>query len=158
MLYKIKKDLDKLYGFDISTKTRNRKYAYARKVFCKLARLHIKSYGLTEIGGYISVKHDVVIYNLKTFNYIGESDVFIFNKLSNKYLGTDLPEEPIEIETPKQIKKTITNLNGFDELLELNDSEILEFKETRLKPFLMMLETRKRHKKIDYVPGAIISR
>lgn len=158
MLYKIKKDLDKLYGFDISTKSRSRKYPYARKVFCKLARLRIESYGLTEIGSHISVKHDVVIYNLKTFNYIGKSDVLIFNKLSNKYLGTDLPEKPKEIETPKDIKNDIIDLNAFNELLELNDSEILEFRETRLKPFLMMLETRKRHKKIDYVPGAIISR
>ena len=158
MLYKIKKDLDKLYGFDSSTKTRIRKYSYARKVFCKLARLHPKHYGLTEIGSHVNIKHDVVIYNLKTFDYIEESDVIIYNKLSNKYLGTDLPEKIIEIETPIQARKTVTNLKGFDELLELNDSEILEFKETRLKPFLMMLETRKRHKKIDYVPGAIISR
>lgn len=147
MLYKIKKDLDKLYGFDISTKRRTRKYAYARKVFCKLARSHPKYYALAEIGSHLNIPHDCVIYNLKTYNYIEESDVIIYNKLSNKYLGTDLPEEIIEIETPQQIKKTITDLKGFNELLKLNDSELIEFKETRLKPFLMMLETRKRHNK-----------
>jgi hypothetical protein len=158
MLYKIKKDLDKLYGFDISTKLRSRKYAYARKVFCKLARLRIEQYTLTEIGNALNIQHDNVIYNLNTFNYIGKSDVLIFNKLSNKYLGTDLPEKPKEIETPKDIKNDIIHLNAFNELLELNDVDILEFIETRLKPFLMMLETRKLHKKIDYVPGAIILR
>ena len=84
MLYKIKKDLDKLYGFDISTKLRSRKYAYARKVFCKLARLRIEQYTLTQIGNALNIQHDNEIYNLNTFNYIGKSEVLIYQKNQKK--------------------------------------------------------------------------
>jgi hypothetical protein len=53
---------------------------------------------------------------------------------------------------------TDNQLSLLDEIKKLSDSDILEFKETRLKPFLMMLETRKKAKQVQYVAGAMLNR
>lgn len=143
MLYKIKEDLDALYGFDISTRDRKRKYAYSRKVFCQLAKSHIEQYTLTEIGEVLNLTHDNVIYMLKTFNYINKTDLKIFNKLSDKYLGTDLLTEQKE-KQQSDIIKSIPKLSSFEKLLELTDHDLREFEETRLIPFIKMLESRKK--------------
>jgi hypothetical protein len=143
MLYKIKEDLDSKYGFDISTRNRKRKYAYSRKVFCKLAKSRIEEYTLTEIGEVLNLTHDNVIYMLSTFNYINKTDLKIFNELSDKYLGTNLLNEQKAIEQ-SDIIKSIPKLSSFEKLLELTDHDLLEFEETRLKPFIKMLESRKK--------------
>ena len=64
---------------------------------------------------------------IKKYNI--ESDLFIFSEDKNQ----EISENNI--------------LTHFKELSALSDAELLEFKETRLKPFLMMLKSRKTHKK-----------
>ena len=63
-----------------------------------------------------------------------------------------------ETQKEKVLNKSNQFLKQFNELLELNDSEITEFKKTRLKPFLAMLKSRKTHKNITNVAGATIKR
>jgi len=63
-----------------------------------------------------------------------------------------------EIEKIKGNYKNENTSSIMFELLNLNDSEILEFYETRLKPFKMLLKSRKQPKNIVKVQGALISR
>jgi hypothetical protein len=177
----LKEEVESFLGiYDIGNKDRSKNIVEARMMFYAIA--FKRNYSYNYISKLLHKHHASIMHGVKTHNnfiefnkpykIIFDSLVININKKNNNTkelnniisLTCAMKKEELENilnfikKTPKQIKKSITNLKGFDELLELNDSEILEFKETRLKPFLMMLETRKRHKKIDYVAGAIISR
>lgn len=81
-------------------------------------------------------------------------DYFKLKEKSN-YLKYKL--EVLEQEN-KKLKKLNRILSDFKELSFLNDSELKEFKETRLKPFVNMLESRKQQKQVIKVNGALLNR
>lgn len=75
----IKLTLDYLYGFNIMTRSRKRKYAYARKSFAVLA----SNYGHTNesiTASYKALTHDVIIYSHKTMNNINKIDMIHYNR------------------------------------------------------------------------------
>ena len=138
------------------------------------------------IGNAIKRDHATVMHGLKVWtNELSKFTKWQDNKdkcltilfnieVDNTVLFKDKVEEIINVyewkmeklkmrheEEIEKIKGNYKNENTsiiMFELLNLNDSEILEFYETRLKPFKMLLKSRKQHKKIVKIQGALINR
>ena len=155
-LKQIKKVCDKVYGFDISEKTRLSKYVYARKVFCKVARDN--GYGLEEIGDAINRSHCNALHLIRTFNTVYDYDRDMFAKINKIIERTDdINKSNIEkyaddldlyririaeLETELSIiKKDDTNdistLIG-NEIGRWSNYHIRNFVETRLKPYKLI--------------------
>ena len=165
----IKNIVNKEFETDVSLKLRKRDTIDAKRVYVKLCREHtLETYD--KIGKTINCNHATILHHYKHRNII--QDVFKLrgNMLIEKY---DLNAEKYDVsrinygkafKKDLNIKKTDLNenelfiLDSFKELSNLNDSELTEFKETRLKPFLRMLESRKTHKNITNVVGETIKR
>ena len=154
----LKMIFDNYYQFNIRKKDRKRYKVYARKMYCYTARQLGHTY--ESIGETIDIKHDNLIYYINTLNSVTKKDKEIYNRIAKDY---NLPIKMFQTELKETQKEKVLNksnqfLKQFNELLELNDSEITEFRETRLKPFLAMLKSRKTHKNITNVAGATIKR
>ena len=163
-LDKLKKAVDKKFGLDIATRSRKRKYVYARKVFCKLAR----ETGATfqAIGNEINTKHDLVLFHCNTidvieYQYKDKHDELIDElKLvfSKPFTKKEKPKPKKQIaqtntsETLKRIK-CITDI-----ISEWDIETVQEFKQTRLDPFNASLKHRVKPKKILEVKGAKINK
>lgn len=147
--------VNKEFNLDVSIKTRKREVVYAKKVYIKLAR-ECTLESLEQIGKNIDLKHDNICYHLRKIDCIFEDYKIKCNEIIKKY---QLEAQPFKFSEEK--KREIAEnyiLTHFNELSTLSDSELKEFKETRLKPFLMMLKSRKKHKKIQKVAGAKLLR
>lgn len=137
MMQTIKEYYDKLYGFNISEKTRKRHKVNARKSFNYLFKK--LDYTHQEIGNILNVDHSTSIHYKNTIYTISERDKIIFNKI---VVAFDLDVEKFDIKKikPKNLKRDKLQgiLQDFNILLELDNDSIEEFKETRLKPFMIM--------------------
>jgi hypothetical protein len=133
-LDQLKSIFDEAYGFDIARKTRKRNYAYARKNYVYTAyKLH---FTLAYIGTTLKCNHDLVHYHVNTIHSINDYDKLIFNKIVQKY---DLGLETYEM-------KKYTYIGNFPELEQLTPEQIEHFRETRVKPYILML---KHHEKTN---------
>ena len=168
-LDKLKKAVDKKFGLDIATRSRKRKYVYARKVFCKLAR----ETGATfqAIGDEINTKHDLVLFHCNTidvieYQYKDKHDELI-NELklvfSKPFAITNRINDIEKAKIKKQIAQTNTNetLKRIkcitDVISEWDIETVQEFKQTRLDPFNASLKHRVKPKQILEVKGAKIN-
>ena len=136
---------------DLNKDTREISYVFARKMFCHYLRRH-KLLTWYKIGAEINRSYCNAIHLDKSLSNLLEYDK-PSRELWNKFMGIEEEEE----EAIEEIKHRYY-LRGLEALLHLNDSDMLEFKETRLKPFLMMLESRKKSKQIQEVAGAMLNR
>ena len=162
-LDKLKKAVDKKFGLDIATRSRKRKYVYARKVFCKLAR----ETGATfkAIGNEINTNHDLVLFHCNTIDVIeyqykdkhdeliDELDL-IFSKPFANIEKTKIKKQIAQTNTSETLKriKCIT-----DVISEWDIETVQEFKQTRLDPFNASLKHRVKPKQILEVKGAKIN-
>ena len=134
----IKKEFDKVYGFNIYRTDNKRHKVYARKTFAFYCRKLEFTY--MAIGEAVNVDHATCMHYEKTIHTITRIDKINFNKIVDTFdenitkFDVELLKQPISNEKIKL--KGI--LSDFNILLELNDDDILEFKETRLKPFIRM--------------------
>ena len=137
-IQEIKKQFDKVYGFDLYRTDRKRYKVYARKVFVYYCRQ--LDYTFQSIGQVVNVDHSNCIHYINSINTITRVDKINFNKVVDSFEEKIPKFEVQEIEKPKEIKRDKLNgiLEDFNVLLELNDIDIQEFKETRLKPFMRM--------------------
>ena len=62
---RLKREIESLYGVEITSKRKIRAHVYARQLFCIVAHRELKC-KLTEIGRYIERHHSSVIYMLNT--------------------------------------------------------------------------------------------
>ena len=163
-LDKLKKAVDKKFGLDIATRSRKRKYVYARKVFCKLAR----ETGATfkAIGNEINTNHDLVLFHCNTIDVIEYQYKDKHDELIDELnLVFSKPFANIEKE---KIKKQIAQTNTSETLKRIKcitdiisewDIEtVQEFKQTRLDPFNASLKHRVKPKQILEVKGAKINK
>ncbi len=65
----IKKIINKHYGFDIATRSRKQHFAFARMIFCKLARKYTNE-SLAQIGKTINRDHATVLYCVKELDNV----------------------------------------------------------------------------------------
>jgi hypothetical protein len=163
-LDKLKLAVDKKFGLDIATRSRKRKYVYARKVFCKLAR----ETGATfkAIGNEINTNHDLVLFHCNTIDVIeyqykdkhdeliDELDL-IFSKPFANIEKAKIKKQIAQINTNETLKriKCVTDI-----INEWDIETIKEFKETRLDPFNASLKHRVKPKQIVEVKGATLNK
>ena len=162
-LDKLKLAVDKKFGLDIATRSRKRKYVYARKVFCKLAR----ETGATfqAIGDEINTKHDLVLFHCNTidvieYQYKDKHDELIdelnlvFSKPFANIEKAKIKKQIAQINTSETLKriKCIT-----DVISEWDIETVQEFKQTRLDPFNASLKHRVKPKQILKVKGATLN-
>jgi len=165
-LDKLKKAVDKKFGLDIATRSRKRKYVYARKVFCKLAR----ETGATfqAIGNEINTKHDLVLFHCNTidvieYQYKDKHDELIDElKLvfSKPFTKKEKPKPKPKKQIAKtNISKTLKRIKCITDVISEWDIEtVQEFKQTRLDPFNASLKHRVQPKPILEVKGAKINK
>ena len=137
----IKREFDKLYDFDLYRIDQKRHKVYARKTFTVFCRKLDFTYEL--IGATINVDHATCMHYIKTIHTISRIDKIIFNDVIDSF-GLKMDKFHIdELIKPTNIKRIALDgiLSEFNVLLELNDIDIKEFKETRLKPFMRMKRT-----------------
>jgi len=159
----LKKAVSEKFEVDIAIKSRKRKYVYARKVFCKLAR----ETGATfkAIGKEIDNKHDLVLFHCNTIDVIEYKDKDKHDELIDE-LGLVLCKPFGNIEKAKikkEIQQTTNNetlkrIKSVTDVISEWDIETLqEFKQTRLDPFNASLKTRVIPKTIKEVKGALLN-
>jgi len=159
----LKKAVSEKFEVDIAIKSRKRKYVYARKVFCKLAR----ETGATfkAIGKEIDNKHDLVLFHCNTIDVIEYKDKDKHDELIDE-LGLVLCKPFGNIEKAKikkEIQQTTNNetlkrIKSVTDVISEWDIETLqEFKQTRLDPFNASLKTRVKPKTIKEVKGALLN-
>ena len=159
----LKKAVSEKFEVDIAIKSRKRKYVYARKVFCKLAR----ETGATfkAIGKEIDNKHDLVLFHCNTIDVIEYKDKDKHDELIDE-LGLVLCKPFGNIEKAKikkEIQQTTNNetlkrIKSVTDVISEWDIETLqEFKQTRLDPFNASLKTRVMPKTIKEVKGALLN-
>lgn len=157
-LNKLKKIYDKEFGFDIGQKTNSRETAYARKVFYYTARQLGNTY--YQIRDVLGQNHATVLHAVNTVDAVLPFHKKKYNKIAlENNLDVELFDD--EVNTMIKTKRQTQNeaiLSKFNELSQLSDSEIKEFEETRLKPFLLMLKSRRKQKEIKNVVGARLLR
>ena len=163
-LDKLKLAVDEKFGLDIATRSRKRKYVYARKVFCKLAR----ETGATfkAIGNEINTNHDLVLFHCNTIDVveyqykdkhdelIDELDL-IFSKPFANIEKAKIKKQIAQTNTNETLKriKCIT-----DVISEWDIETVQEFKQTRLDPFNASLKHRVKPRQILEVKGAKINK
>lgn len=151
--------VNKEFDLDVSIKTRKREIVYAKKIYIKLAR-EATLETLEQIGKNLNMPHDNVLYHLRKLDCIYDSYKTKCNEIIKKYKIKAQyfeKEKPVVIEQIDN-KSNEAILERFNELSALSEDELTEFRETRIKPFLMMLKSRKKHKKIEKVAGARLLR
>ena len=164
-LKQLKEELNKYYKFDIAERNRHREYAYARKVYCKLAREI--GYTYQALGKEVGLKHDAALYHTKDFKVVGERDKNIYNKIilqnnldvevcKTKKIPTFKPDT-LKTKKPKTYKEALLN-DIIDTIGAWNDETINNFIHTRLTPYNKLIETTKPQKKIEEVKGATLNR
>ena len=138
-LNKLKETYDAEFGFDLFRTDRKRHKVYARKIFSYHARL--MGFSFQEIGSCINVKHDNVIFYCNTIHTVTDREKEIFNKivysLKQKFV-------PFKIQYSENLLVKVDDMTRslFIELSTLTETQINDFRETRLKPYLLMLKNK----------------
>tara|TARA_R110001606_G_scaffold345877_1_gene494761 strand:- start:389 stop:952 length:564 start_codon:yes stop_codon:yes gene_type:complete len=183
-LTELKEYLDDYYDFDIALKCRKTNYVRARCMYYELAKYVNSWNSLETIGAVVKRDHATVLHGYKTFNsYFVSDESFritydnLFTRLES-FFSSVIEIKVIERKELQDLKtyytdkikimqdrinqlenakhNTKSNIDDFKPLFLLSDSDILEFKETRLKPYLNMIKTRRKHKDIKQVAGAML--
>ena len=138
-------------GFDITMKKKNDNLVLLRQVYYKLARKHTKETH-SKIGAEVGRNYATVLHALSTADK-DLKDYPMYNDLYEKIHYKIVGKKKFKI-VPKALGTTLktTVLKGLD---DLSDSDILDFEETRLKPYLRMLNSRRVHN-ITEVKGALL--
>ena len=153
MLDKIIEVVNELSYTDIRNKSRTNKQAFVRAVYYQIAYYHTKNNSLSKIGSKVGKSHATVLHGLKIFKnelYYDEFYKQIYED-ALKLLGFE-----VEITEPK-LKDLIIEISDFydykyiqlkneykfigtlfEDLKALPTSKQIEFRETRMKPFLQM--------------------
>jgi len=124
----IKQCLDSLYGFDVLTKTRLRKFAYARKILTCL----LSNYGHTNesITSQIGIEHHLIIYNHSTIDTIAKIDMVNYNRCIDKL---DLKMRHIVSLNSLSANPVADEIH--EKLKTLSRKDLVYFKSQIFKPF-----------------------
>jgi hypothetical protein len=182
-LERLKEIVDNEVGFDISVKRRIRDLVYYRYIFFKIAREQLKGLTTTAIGKSLNRDHATVLHGLKKIEHeldynkeinnlyhkisdivSNELEVDIINDCSENdiiQIKKHYEDRILSLRTRIQELERLSNKKQnslLTDIKKLTDADVLEFRETRLKPYLKMLETRKKHIVIAEVKGALLVR
>lgn len=140
-------------GVDITNKIRSAEYFHARQIYYAIAKKYLHC-GPTKIALGVNCTHATVINAIKKW----ENDINIWNNRYNYEKCLELLglKETITLEENKETRKSIKRL--LMDLNRLSDEDISEFEETRLKPYIKLLESRNKPKIITHVRGALLNK
>ncbi len=148
---KIKNEFDELiikvnqmFGVDASNYDRKRGVNEIRKILFVLGK--DMGLSLSYIGRQLGRQHQVVFNAVNNHKSNMKYDPFYKSIYTQITIGEDV------------LLKEEFNTNVLTLPNWVSDSQISEFKETRLKPYIKMLETRRKQKHFNEVPGAKIKR
>lgn len=136
---KLADKINKYFDCDIRTKSQSKDVMIPRKIFFVIGKQ--EHHSLSAMGREVGRSHSMAWVANQTHEDNLTYDKYYkmsFNDFYNYYH---------EIK-PKEENITKVNLKGFDDVLNFSDSERLEFIETRLKPYVMMLKSRKTSKQL----------
>ena len=164
-LEKLKAELDGKYGFNIATKSRKRRFSYARKVYCKIARKYNHTWD--SIGKSIDISHDAAYYHFNSFKVVNDKDVRIHDEivLDNGLFIEPEYSEPIQIIRAKEqlnttnqvhedIKSLVVKINNT--LFNWDVSTLNDFIDNRLTPYDRLVSIKVAPKDVELVKGAKI--
>lgn len=146
-LDEIIKAVNDVSGIDITKKTRVQYVVICRYMYYKLAS-EFTFNSNNSIAKKINQRHCSMTFAMKKID-----DDLKIPKFKRVYENILLK---LGIKKDEEIEKS--NINVLTLPNWISDSDVLEFKETRLKPYIKMLETRKKQKEIVEVAGAKINR
>ena len=126
-------EINRFFDVDIRANTRKHEVITARKIFFVKAKQ--MGLSLSKIGNMCNRSHSMVwVANTQhNQNYAHDNIYRVFWDDFNNY------KKPVE----RPIMQNKVLLDVLSDLKTLSDTELLEFKETRLKPFLMMLNNKR---------------
>jgi hypothetical protein len=155
------KQLNILYGFDITQRVRQRQYSYARKVYCKLAKE--VGHTLQLLGSKVGISHDCAIYHVRTFDTITHRDKVIFNKIVKKNrLNVKLCKMPTKKKVVKQTKLKPQNKELIKEITQVlskwETESLMQFISTRLMPYDKLIKATKLQIQPPEIKGAKLKR
>lgn len=174
-LEKLKAELDSKYGFDIASKSKKRRFAYARKVYCRIARklyCNIKKEHLhtwDSIGKSINISHDAAYFHFNSFKVVGDRDLRIHDEIvldNELFIGTEY-SEPIQVIRAKEelntsnkvheeVKSLVVKVN--DILFNWDVNTLNDFIDNRLKPYDRLAKVKVAPKQVEEIKGAKIEK
>jgi hypothetical protein len=158
-LKEIANKINKRFHVDIRSKSRKQDVVFARKVFCKITRDLLYSYEV--IGNEINTTHATAVYHANTVDLCLKEHSNYYKQLRYEY-GLDeigvYKEMVEEIETYKfhQLNERYRELLIMLDIL--SEEDLKRFIESRAKPFINVIRSEVRPKKIKEVKGAAIIR
>ena len=156
-LEQLKKIVNKAYNEDLTNPSRKHQYKIPRFVFCHYARKYLKSpRGKTitydEIAIFLDKNHATITNAIKGYDslmsYYPDAEVIsqIIEVKIKKKLGIKPTKKEITILESEKVEIRDCEKAILKALKDVSDSDILNFTETRLQPFLSMLKSRVVHK------------
>ena len=167
-LIELKEIVNETFDVNIEVKSRKRHVVYAKKVYCYIAN-SFNMYSLERIGECMGMPHDNVIYHLKTVDKIYELHKIGYNDIVLKY-NLDMPLLDVSNQVNNQVgnqvmpvvSKKIEHKNIPNYILShletYSEDDLLELFQTRLKPFKMLLDTRRKQKEFKNIIGSKLIR
>ena len=147
--------VNEFFNVDISENTRRSHNIQAKRIFFVKARQ--MRYSLQSIAVKANRSHAMVWVANQNHDANYAYDKFYrdsFDGFTNFYnLATVKEQQEENIDTLTDVQSSVLN-----DLKELSDSQLLEFQETRLRPFKKALESRIQPKVITHVAGATLNR
>ena len=138
-LHKIIETVKDVSGLDITKTTRKREYVYARCIYFRIATKHTVN-SIRLIREPVNIKQQQTVYSiLNQFDSILKYNNY-YTMYQNCLETLDLPSDnsvKLDIDYSGENIKFIRN-GILNDLLQLNDDKLLEFHETRLKPYLRL--------------------
>ena len=162
-LEELKQAVNKKFKLDIETKTRQRNFTDAKKVFSKLA--YESGSTFDAIGKQINNSHCNILHHVNSVNSISEDYKRKHDELAQELNLTFATNffNPNQEKIKKEIQKTTNNktlkrIKSITDVISAWDTEtVQEFKQTRLDPFNALLKTRVKPKTIKEVKGALLN-
>ena len=129
-------------GLDIRTNRKRNEEYFARMIYCKIASSETLE-SLERIGKEVNRNHATMIHALRKFNTdikVGHN-AELYNYVL-KELDLEVKDTPSIAEDVQNTNLELLRLSVFRALKELSYSELSEFNETRLKPYIKSIKTR----------------
>ena len=165
----------KVQGISPRTKKRQRVCILAKYTYHSLARKYTTN-SLAYIGKIVGVDHATVLNGLKKIDGLLETypefkplykecerivilnsskkDVINYEGLKKTFFKQEKASKTKVVYEKLDIRKSERLI--LNSLSNLSDSDIIDFEETRLRPYLGMLKSRRKHKEITEVKGALL--
>lgn len=140
-IQEFKSKLDEMYGFDVLTNNRDRKYAFSRKILSKL----LQDYGYSNKEIYLEtgIRHHMLIYYKKTIHDITDNDVIVYNKIIDHFNINLKKISDARVLAENDMVETIA-----DQMKCMSRKDLIYFNNNIFQPFLEKIEFEKYIKNI----------